>query len=71
MRHRRSLLVLVASTALVTNACVEQFDLSVGAGLGIRWGTPVGPLWADVAWPIANRGTNEGARFSFGIGRTF
>ncbi len=48
-----------------------DFSFSVGAGFGIRWGTPVGPLWADVAWPVANRGLNSGARFSFGIGRTF
>ncbi|MCD4750723.1 MAG: BamA/TamA family outer membrane protein, partial [Thermoanaerobaculales bacterium] len=34
-------------------------------------GTPIGPLWVDAAWPIANRGTNSGVRFSFGIGRTF
>lgn len=44
---------------------------SVGAGVGIRWTTPIGPLWGDVAWPVAHRGTNSGPRFSFGIGRTF
>ncbi len=48
-----------------------DFDLSVGAGLGLRWSTPVGPLWVDAAWPIANPGENSGARYSFGIGRTF
>ncbi len=47
------------------------FDLSIGAGVGLRWSTPVGPLWVDAAWPIANRGENSGARYSFGIGRTF
>jgi outer membrane protein assembly factor BamA len=46
-------------------------ELAVGAGIGIRWGTPVGPLWVDAAWPVADRGRNEGARYSFGIGRTF
>jgi len=45
--------------------------LAVGAGLGLRWATPIGPLWGDVAWPVANRGSNSGPRFSFGIGRTF
>lgn len=47
------------------------FDLSIGAGLGLRWTTPIGPLWVDAAWPVANRGVNSGARYSFGIGRTF
>ncbi len=48
-----------------------DFDLSVGAGIGLRWSTPVGPLWIDAAWPVANPGENSGARYSFGIGRTF
>jgi outer membrane translocation and assembly module TamA len=48
-----------------------DFDLSVGAGLGLRWSTPVGPLWVDAAWPVVNPGENSGARYSFGIGRTF
>ncbi len=47
-------------------------ELAVGAGLGIRYATPIGPLWADVAWPVANRGSSEpGARFYVGIGRPF
>jgi len=47
-------------------------DLAVGAGLGLRYATPVGPLWADVAWPVANRGYSPaGARFYFGVGRAF
>ncbi|RLE20557.1 MAG: hypothetical protein DRJ65_17975, partial [Acidobacteria bacterium] len=48
-----------------------DFDLSIGAGIGLRWSTPVGPLWVDAAWPVANPGENSGARYSFGIGRTF
>ncbi|MEE4274236.1 MAG: BamA/TamA family outer membrane protein [Thermoanaerobaculales bacterium] len=31
-----------------------DFELSIGAGVGIRWATPIGPLWADVAWPVVN-----------------
>lgn len=45
--------------------------LSAGAGFGLRWTTPIGPLWLDVAWPVIRPGTNSGAQFSFGIGRTF
>lgn len=49
-----------------------DWELAVGAGLGIRYATPIGPLWADVAWPVANRGFSEpGARFYLGIGRPF
>ena len=47
-------------------------DLSVGVGVGIRWSTPIGPLWADVAWPVANVGiSSKKAKFYLGIGRQF
>jgi outer membrane translocation and assembly module TamA len=50
-----------------------DLDLAVGAGLGVRISTPVGPIWADVAWPVANEGvlTSRGAKFYLGIGRPF
>jgi outer membrane protein insertion porin family len=45
---------------------------AVGMGVGVRISTPIGPLWADVAWPVSNRGISEdGAKFYFGIGRPF
>ncbi len=31
-----------------------DWSLAVGAGVGIRWATPIGPVWADVAWPVVN-----------------
>ncbi|MCU0303532.1 MAG: BamA/TamA family outer membrane protein [Thermoanaerobaculales bacterium] len=49
-----------------------DLELSVGAGVGIRWATPVGPLWADVAWPLANTGiSSTKPKFYIGIGRPF
>ena len=51
-----------------------QADLkfSVGAGVGIRWATPIGPLWADVAWPLVNTGiSSTKPKFYVGIGRPF
>jgi translocation and assembly module TamA len=47
-------------------------ELAVGAGLGVRILTPIGPVWADVAWPVVNRGISEpGPKYSIGIGRPF
>jgi outer membrane translocation and assembly module TamA len=47
-------------------------ELSVGAGFGLRLATPVGPLWADVAWPVANRNiSSPGAKYYFGLGTSF
>ena len=47
-------------------------SLSLGAGLGLRYPTPIGPLWADVAWPVANVGISSSKpKFYFGIGRPF
>jgi outer membrane protein assembly factor BamA len=49
-----------------------DFELAVGAGLGFRWSTPIGPVWGDVAWPVANRGISSGGpKFYLGIGRPF
>jgi outer membrane protein assembly factor BamA len=49
-----------------------DFDLSVGVGFGLRWSTPIGPLWADVAWPVANIGiSSRKPKFYLGIGRPF
>lgn len=46
-------------------------ELSIGVGVGFRYSTPIGPLWGDVAWPVANRGISDGPKYYFGIGRTF
>ena len=49
-----------------------DLSLAVGAGLGLRYTTPIGPLWADVAWPVANQGySSDGPKFYVGIGRPF
>ncbi len=49
-----------------------DFGLSVGAGVGVRWSTPIGPLWADVAWPVADVGiSSKKMKFYLGIGRPF
>lgn len=48
------------------------WDFSVGAGIGLRLATPVGPLWADVAWPVANPNiSTPGAKYYFGLGTNF
>jgi translocation and assembly module TamA len=46
-------------------------DLAIGAGVGFRWDTPIGPVWGDVAWPVANRAVSEGPKYYLGIGRPF
>jgi len=47
-------------------------DFSIGAGFGLRLATPVGPLWADVAWPVVNLNiSSPGAKYYFGLGTNF
>ncbi len=49
-----------------------DFRMSVGAGVGIRWATPIGPVWADIAWPLVNTGiSSTKPKFYIGIGRPF
>ncbi len=45
-----------------------DWDLAVGAGVGIRWATPIGPVWADIAWPVVNPWVNDpGIELPFGF----
>lgn len=45
-------------------------DSHSGAGLGIRYNTPIGPLRLDVAVPVDGT-TNDGVQLYFGIGQAF
>ncbi len=49
-----------------------DLEFSIGVGIGVRWSTPIGPVWADVAWPVANIGISSSkAKFYVGFGRPF
>ena len=49
-----------------------DLEFAIGAGVGVRWSTPIGPLWADIAWPVANIGISSSKpKFYLGIGRPF
>jgi outer membrane protein assembly factor BamA len=49
-----------------------DLDFSIGVGVGVRWSTPIGPVWADVAWPVANVGiSSKKPKFYLGFGRPF
>lgn len=51
---------------------VADWRLSTSVGLGLRWSTPVGLIWADAAWPVANVGiSSRDVKYYFGIGRPF
>ena len=51
---------------------VADTEFSIGVGFGVRWSTPIGPLWADIAWPVANVGISSSKpKFYLGIGRPF
>jgi len=51
---------------------VADWQLSTAVGLGLRWSTPVGLVWGDVAWPVSNVGiSSRDPKFYFGIGRPF
>jgi outer membrane protein assembly factor BamA len=49
-----------------------DWQLSTAVGLGLRWSTPVGLVWGDVAWPVSNVGiSSRDVKYYFGIGRPF
>jgi len=51
---------------------VADTRLSMAVGLGLRWSTPIGLVWGDVAWPVANvDNSSRDPKFYFGVGRPF
>ena len=63
-------LVLFADTGMVWHdvSAIDLSQLAVGAGAGIRYGTPIGSLRFDAAYPVSNGGDWQ---FYFGIGQAF
>ena len=49
----------------------EDADWHAGAGVGVRYNTPIGPIRLDVATPVGNGEDFDGFEFYFGIGQTF
>jgi len=46
-------------------------DWHAGAGLGLRYDTPVGPIRLDVATPVAGTGSSGDLHLYIGIGQAF
>jgi outer membrane translocation and assembly module TamA len=47
-------------------------QVSMAVGLGLRWSTPIGLIWGDVAWPVANvMNSSRDPKFYVGVGRPF
>jgi translocation and assembly module TamA len=42
-----------------------------GAGVGVRYNTPIGPIRLDIATPLGNDESFSGVEFYLGIGQTF
>ena len=57
----------------VSEAEWPDFDEGVqaGAGLGVRYYTPIGPMRADIAFPIDRREVDDAFQFYISIGQAF
>ncbi|MDQ2091146.1 autotransporter assembly complex protein TamA [Marimonas arenosa] len=67
---RRFGLVAFADAGFVSGGLFDNGDWHAGAGLGVRYRTPVGPIRFDVAGPVAGS-TGSGVQFYVGIGQAF
>jgi translocation and assembly module TamA len=45
-----------------------QIDLNVGAGLGLRWHSPIGPIRVDIGFPIDDPDADDSWRLHFSLG---
>lgn len=66
-------LVVFVDTGLVGPARLPQTDdrLEVGAGLGVRYKTPAGPLRLDVGVPVTRRPNDDPFQIYVSIGQAF
>lgn len=57
---------------MITNGDIfnGSSDSHSGAGFGLRYATPVGPVRVDIAAPVSGD-TDDGVQFYFGIGQSF
>jgi translocation and assembly module TamA len=49
----------------------DDANWHAGAGVGVRYNTPIGPIRLDIATPVGNGETFDGFEFYIGIGQTF
>ena len=67
-------LVAFVDAGQVYSAITPSFsdEMQVGAGLGLRYYTPIGPVRADVALPVNRRqGVDNAVQFYFSLGQAF
>jgi translocation and assembly module TamA len=65
-------LVLFADAGFVgADAGFGNGDWHAGAGLGIRYDTPFGPIRVDIATPVRGGGVGEDIFLYIGIGQAF
>lgn len=51
---------------------VDWGEVVVGAGLGFRVGTPIGPVYVEAGWPVVDPAEQGGStQYYFGVGRRF
>jgi translocation and assembly module TamA len=46
----------------------DQIDLKVGAGFGIRWQSPIGPIRVDLGFPVDEPDADDTWRLHFSLG---
>lgn len=46
----------------------DQIDLSVGAGFGLRWQSPIGPIRVDIGFPVDDPDADDAWRLHFSLG---
>lgn len=46
----------------------DQIDLNVGAGFGVRWQSPIGPIRVDIGFPVDDPDANDTWRLHFSLG---
>lgn len=54
-----------------TSSAPDTANLRIGAGVGVRYYTPIGPVRADIAFPLVKQRDNSAFGLYVGIGQAF
>ena len=64
-------MAFVDAGAVANSSVPDTSNLRVGAGLGLRYYTAIGPVRADVALPVVRQPGSSGYGLYVGIGQAF
>jgi len=69
--RRREFIAGLGGAAASSNTVLTSNTMRVGAGVGLQWISPFGPIRIDYAFPLVSDPWDKTENFRFGFGTRF